>query len=77
LEIRKDLFGEFSTRIVLSTTEALELQKRAKESGLNFYDLGKVGGKRLILNYEGIRVVDIAIDELESSWRQALPKLLS
>jgi len=29
------------------------------------------------LNYEGVRVVDLDIDELESVWRQALPKLLS
>lgn len=77
LEIRKDLFGEVSTRMLLSGSNAAELRKRAEQMGLNFYDLGKVGGKRLILNYEGVRAIDIAIDELESAWRQALPKLLS
>jgi len=77
LEVRKDLFGEVSSRVVLSSTNSSELRKRAQQAGLNFYDLGKVGGKRLILNYEGVRAVDIGIDELESAWRQALPKLLS
>ena len=77
LEVRKDLFGEVSSRIVLSTTNPSELRKRAEQAGLSFYDLGKVGGKQLILNYEGVRAVDIGIDELESAWRQGLPKLLS
>ena len=77
LEIRKDLFGEVSTRILMSTTNPAALRKRAEAGGLNFRELGKVGGKRLIFHYEGVRIVDISIDELESAWRQALPKLLS
>ena len=77
LEIRKDLFGEVSSRVLLSSTKVPELRNRAERMGLNFYDLGKVGGKRLILKYEGVRAVDMAIGELESAWREALPKLLS
>jgi phosphoribosylformylglycinamidine synthase II len=77
LEIRKDLFGEFSSLVVLTTRNAAELKKRAEQTGLKFHDLGKVGGTRLILNYESIRVVDIAMDELESAWSEGLPKLLS
>jgi phosphoribosylformylglycinamidine synthase II len=77
LEIRKDLFGEVSTRVVLSTTKVEALRTQARDAGLNFYELGKVGGKRLIFNYESVKAVDIAIEELESAWRQALPKLLS
>ncbi len=38
--------------------------------------IGKVGGPRLVLNYEEDRVIDIAIDELETAWRQGLPHLL-
>jgi phosphoribosylformylglycinamidine synthase len=77
LEIRRDLFAEISTRVLLTTADPSGLRKRAESVGLNSYELGKVGGKRLILHYEGVQVVDIAIDELESAWRQALPKLLS
>jgi len=45
--------------------------------GLTFHNLGKVGGNRLILNYESVKVVDISTDELESAWSGGLPKLLS
>ena len=76
LEIRKDLFGEFSTRVLLTTGDVPELRKRAGQMGLKFYDLGKVGGNRLILKYESVKVIDIGIDELESAWSQSLPKLL-
>jgi acyl-CoA synthetase (NDP forming) len=54
-----------------------ELVKRAGQMGLKAYELGRAGGKRFILNYENERVVDLAMDELESAWRQGLPKLLS
>jgi phosphoribosylformylglycinamidine synthase subunit PurL len=77
LEIRKDLFGEISSRVVLSTTDAAALRKRASDAGLNSYELGKAGGKQFILRYEGVKVIDIGIDELASVWRTALPKLLS
>jgi phosphoribosylformylglycinamidine synthase len=77
LEVRKDIFGEFSSAVLLTTNDVPELQRRAEQIGLKFNDLGKVGGNRLILNYENIRVIDIAIDELESAWSEALPKLLT
>jgi len=77
LEVLRDMFGESSTRVVLSTKNAAELLKRAGQVGLNSHELGKVGGKRLIMTYEGERIVDLPADELESAWRQGLPKLLS
>ena len=77
LEARKDMFGEVSTRVVLSTKNPAELRKQASSSGLNSYELGKVGGKRLVLRYEGVTAVDVGVEELESAWRQALPKLLT
>jgi phosphoribosylformylglycinamidine synthase len=77
LEIRKDLFGEVSSRVLLTTTDPAKLRRLAQNMGLNSYALGKTGGNRLVLNYEAVRVIDVAIDELESAWRQALPKLLS
>jgi len=77
LEIRKDLFGEFSTRVLLTTQNVPELGQRAEQMGLIFHNLGKVNGNRLILKYENVRVVDISIEELESAWSGGLPKLLS
>ena len=77
LEVRKDLFGEFSSRVLLTTGDVTEIRKRAGQMGLKFHDLGKVGGNRLILNYENERAIDIGMDELEYAWSQGLPKLLS
>ncbi len=77
LDVRKDLFGESSTRVLLSTTQPGELLKRANSAGLNGYEIGKAGGKRLILHYESEQAVDIAIDELEWAWRQALPAAIN
>jgi methionine synthase I (cobalamin-dependent) len=61
---------------LLSTTDATALQKAAADAGLNSYVIGKVGGKRLIFHYESVKAVDVAIEEVESAWRQALPKLV-
>jgi phosphoribosylformylglycinamidine synthase II len=77
LEVRKDVFGEFSSGVLLSTNNAAELTRRAEQVGLKSNELGTVGGTRLILNYEDVRIIDIGIDELESAWSEALPKLLS
>ena len=77
LEVRKDLFGEGSSRVVLTTVQPDELRKRAEQMGLNFYLLGAVGGKRLILKYEGVEAVNVSVEELEAAWRQGLPNLLS
>jgi phosphoribosylformylglycinamidine (FGAM) synthase-like enzyme len=77
LEVRKDVFGEFSSGVLLSTNSVAELRRRAEQTGLKFNELGTVGGNRLILNYENLRIIDLGIDELESAWSEALPKLLS
>jgi phosphoribosylformylglycinamidine synthase subunit PurL len=73
----KDLFGEYSSRILLTTKHASDLVRRAERSGLRCTEIGRVGGNRLILEHDGLKVVDVAIEELESVWRRALPKLLS
>ena len=48
LEVRKDLFGEVIHAGRADHDERRRLQKRAEQMGLNVYELGKVGGKRLI-----------------------------
>ena len=72
----KDLFGDYSSRILLSTSHASDLVRRAERSGLRCTEIGRVGGNRLMLEHGGNPVVDVAVEELESAWRQALPKLL-
>ena len=77
LDAGKDLFGDYSSRILLTTTHASDLVRRAERSALRCTEIGRVGGNRLILQHGGQLVVDVAIDELESVWRRTLPKLLS
>ncbi len=76
LEVCRDLFGEFPSRVLLTTTDAEGLGKRAAEHGLSAYELGQVGGDRLILDYEGARAIDESVEGLEEVWRDALPHLL-
>jgi len=73
----KDLFGEYSSRILVATTHASDLVRRAERSALRCTEIGRVGGSRLVLQHGGHQVVDIAIEELESVWRRTLSKLLS
>jgi phosphoribosylformylglycinamidine synthase len=77
LDAGKDLFGEYSSRILLSTRHAPDLVRRAERSGLRCAEIGRVGGSRLILEHGGAAVVDLSVEELESVWRRTLPKLLS
>jgi phosphoribosylformylglycinamidine synthase len=75
-QICRDLFGDYASRIIVSTADPEELLRRAERSGLQATLLGKVGGARLVLSYEGDRAIDVAIDEVETVWRQGLTRLL-
>jgi phosphoribosylformylglycinamidine synthase subunit PurL len=76
MEVCRDLFGDYTSRIILTTTQPEDLRYRAERSGLKYSFLGRVGGSRLVFNYEGDRAIDIAIEDLETAWRQGLPHLL-
>jgi phosphoribosylformylglycinamidine synthase len=75
-QICRDLFGDYASRIIVSTAEPDEIRHRAEAAGLKATKLGTVGGSRLVLNYEGHRAIDIAVDEVETTWRRGLPRLL-
>jgi phosphoribosylformylglycinamidine synthase len=77
LEAVKDLFGEYSSRILVTTRNPAEIIQRAERSGLRGVQLGSVGGDRLIFDYEGQRAVDVAVADLEAAWAAGLAKLLS
>jgi phosphoribosylformylglycinamidine synthase subunit PurL len=77
LEICRDLFGDYTSRIIVGTTRAEELERRARSVGLNVVRLGAVGGDRLMLRYEGVAVVDMAVADLEAAWRGGFFKLFS
>ena len=48
-----DLFGEFPTRVLLSTDDGPALARRVVAAGLIAHEIGAVGGDRFILNYAG------------------------
>jgi phosphoribosylformylglycinamidine (FGAM) synthase-like enzyme len=73
----KDLFGEYPSRIIVSTLYDSELMERAAKAGLRSSVIGRVGGERLVLSIDDRTVVDLLIEELETVWRRAFPKLLS
>jgi len=77
LEACKDLFGEYPSRILLTSKNPSEIVERAGKAGLRGVEIGVVGGDRLILSYKGRPSVDLAIGELETVWRRAFSKLLS
>ena len=69
------LAAKYQVPVTAASLDAL--RKRAQAVGLECHNLGTAGGNRLTLRYEGVEVVDIPLEELESAWRQGLPKLLS
>jgi phosphoribosylformylglycinamidine synthase II len=76
MEVCTDLFGEFPTRVLVSTTSADIVASRAAEFGLRAHDIGSVGGDRLRVEYEGAVAMDMDINELERLWEGALPELM-
>ena len=75
-DILEDVFGEFPSRILLSTDDTARLHERAGQFGLAFYEIGTVGGERIVMDYVGTTVVDVPALHLEAAWRLALPRLL-
>ncbi len=76
LEVCRDLFGEFPTRVLVSTGDGPGLARRGREAGLVAHEIGTVGGNRFILEYEGAPAVDVAIGEIENAWKVGLECLL-
>ena len=75
LEVCRDMFGEFPSRILVSTASGAEADKvleRTARAGLVGTDVGEVGGLRLEFMYENARAIDLSIEELEQSWREGL-----
>jgi phosphoribosylformylglycinamidine synthase len=74
MEVCRDLFAEFPTRILVSTgpDDAAQVLTRASNAGLAGNDLGSVGGSRCVVRYEGAVAIDAEIADLEQCWRDGL-----
>ena len=75
-EVCRDLFGEFPTRVLLSTDDGPALAQRAVEAGMVAHEIGAVGGDRFVLNYESACAIDLSICEIEDAWQDGLESLL-
>ncbi len=72
------LFAETPSRIVLSAADGNvdRILNLAAEHGVTASVIGRTGNERLIINVKGERVIDRSVAEVESAWRDMLPKML-
>jgi len=68
----RQLFSESAGRVVLCTTDAPALLRRAEEAQVAGTVIGRAGGSRLVV--EGL--VDLDVAELRRRWQGALPDAL-
>ena len=75
--IRKDalLFGESQSRIILSAkpNNAKKILQIAKKNKTPVSVIGKVGGKKFIIN----RLINISVNKLSKTWSSAIENYLS
>ena len=76
MAVCRDMFAEFPTRVLVSTRDVSGVMDRVAASALAGHELGRVGGERLVLEYEGARAIDMEISGLERVWRDALQAAL-
>jgi phosphoribosylformylglycinamidine synthase len=80
LSLRKDLFlfSESQSRIIVSCTpDKLDaLQLHLVEAGVPITRLGFVGGVAFVVTLDGRKVIDCSIEDLESTWKGAIPCLM-
>ena len=76
LEVLRDLFGEFPTRVLVSTTDAAAATDRVRAEGFEAHEIGEVGGKRLVMEYEGVPAIDVLLEHAENVWGHALSDLM-
>jgi hypothetical protein len=54
-----------------------EISKLAKRHSCPFRVIGQVGGSRLQIKVNGAEAINHTVDELEATWRDALPQKLA
>lgn len=79
-EIRKDalLFGESQSRIVISigANKQKEVEKILEKKNAPFTVLGRVGGKKLVVNVGGEDIINTGLNKLNKAWRGSIPESL-
>jgi phosphoribosylformylglycinamidine synthase len=72
------LFSESPSRIIISFDPSVleTVQKIAEQHNAPFTTVGEVGGKRFVISVDGNEVVNAAVTDLESTWRNGLSRKL-
>jgi len=72
------LFAETPSRIILSAVEGNidQVLSLAREYQVAAGVIGRTGGERVVIDVNGERAVDRGLAEVESAWRNALPRML-
>ncbi len=72
------LFSESPSRIVVSFEESqrAQIEEIAAEENCSFTLLGRVGGRRLSLSFNGSPAIESDLRELEAAWRTSLENRL-
>ncbi|UCB56438.1 MAG: phosphoribosylformylglycinamidine synthase subunit PurL [Candidatus Omnitrophota bacterium] len=78
--IRMDeiLFGEAPSRIVVSLNKDNlgSLEEIARKHSVPYQILGNVGGEKLTVQSEGKTIINLPLDKLSKTWREAIPSRL-
>jgi phosphoribosylformylglycinamidine synthase II len=72
------LFSESPSRIVLSAVQSNvdQIIALAEEQAVQATVIGRTGGERLVIEVNGEIVVDRIVADVESAWRNTLPRML-
>ena len=72
------LFSESQSRLLLTCRpeQADALQMHLVEEGVRATRIGTVGGDKLNVTVNGAVALDIAVEQLEKTWKDAIPCLM-
>jgi phosphoribosylformylglycinamidine synthase len=72
------LFSESPSRIVASAVRSNvdQIIALAQTQGVPAAVIGSTGGDRLVIAIDGENIIDRPVGEVESAWRNALPRML-
>jgi phosphoribosylformylglycinamidine (FGAM) synthase-like enzyme len=82
-ELRADLalFSESQSRILLSIAPAYfsQLCEHAKEKGVIYQEIGKVGAEnaQVSLSVNGVEIISQPLSALEAAWKDAIPCMMT
>ncbi|MFN7980306.1 MAG: phosphoribosylformylglycinamidine synthase subunit PurL [Vicinamibacterales bacterium] len=77
INVAAALFGESASRVIVSTSPDLvtEVLQLAAKSGVPARVIGETGGNRVRMAVAGTVEVDVAIDEAEQAWSDAIGRV--